>query len=231
MTASMLALSKSQGGIVAAVGAVVLLVAASLILLRGRSDEVKPDIPAAMKPGPSNPDLEGPMLLRLQGWGVLLILFLVIWIPLYFLRQPAVNAAHAEQLRIDSIQRGKDITEPASITNPDGFNCMRCHGPQLTGGPVLYNGNVTTSQNLTTACSLFTLDQIRAAIEQGVPNTAMPSWSVKYQGAMDDQQIQDIINYLLTIQNIPFSQNKCTNPKAGSPTPAPSASPSASPTK
>jgi len=63
----------------------------------------------------------------------------------------------------------------------------------------------------------------------------MPSWSVKFAGAMDDQQINDVVNYLLSIQKVPFSKNVCTNPKAGvSPSPAASASsaspsPSASP--
>jgi hypothetical protein len=55
----------------------------------------------------------------------------------------------------------------------------------------------------------------------------MPSWSVKYQGAMDDQQISDVINYLIsinTIEVVPFDKNVCLNPKAGSPTPAPAAS-------
>jgi hypothetical protein len=37
----------------------------------------------------------------------------------------------------------------------------------------------------------------------------MPSWSVRYAGSMDDQQINDIVNYLLTIQKLPASKNLC----------------------
>ena len=58
----------------------------------------------------------------------------------------------------------------------------------------------------------------------------MPSWSVKYAGAMDDLQIQDLVNYILSIQTVPDDQNVCINAAAASPTPTSSASPSASPT-
>ena len=44
----------------------------------------------------------------------------------------------------------------------------------------------------------------------------MPSWSIRFQGALDDQQIQDILNYIVSIQNdggVQFDQNVCINPK------------------
>jgi hypothetical protein len=40
----------------------------------------------------------------------------------------------------------------------------------------------------------------------------MPSWSVRFAGAMDDQQINDLVNYILSIQDIPDAQNVCLNP-------------------
>jgi hypothetical protein len=44
----------------------------------------------------------------------------------------------------------------------------------------------------------------------------MPSWSVRFAGAMDDQQIQDLVNYILSIQKEPKDKNLCINPpKAG----------------
>ena len=44
----------------------------------------------------------------------------------------------------------------------------------------------------------------------------MPSWSIRYAGALDDQQINDIVNYLVTIssKNVPFKDNVCMNPDA-----------------
>jgi cytochrome c2 len=37
----------------------------------------------------------------------------------------------------------------------------------------------------------------------------MPSWSVRFAGAMDDQQINDLVNYLLSIQKVPTKDNVC----------------------
>jgi hypothetical protein len=42
----------------------------------------------------------------------------------------------------------------------------------------------------------------------------MPSWSVRYAGPLNDQQITDIINYVLSIQEVEFDQNVCLNPEA-----------------
>jgi len=57
----------------------------------------------------------------------------------------------------------------------------------------------------------------------------MPSWSIKFSGAMDDQQIDDLVEYLVSInrKTVPFGQNKCINPDLMS-TASPSASASAS---
>ena len=44
----------------------------------------------------------------------------------------------------------------------------------------------------------------------------MPSWSIRNQGALDDQQINDIVNYLVDMssENVPFKDNVCLNPDA-----------------
>ena len=44
----------------------------------------------------------------------------------------------------------------------------------------------------------------------------MPSWSIRYQGALDDQQINDLVNYLvyMSSQNVPYEDNICLNPDA-----------------
>ena len=46
---------------------------------------------------------------------------------------------------------------------------------------------------------------------------------------MDDQQINDLVNYILSIQKVPQSQNICVNPPKPATTASPSASGSASP--
>ena len=44
----------------------------------------------------------------------------------------------------------------------------------------------------------------------------MPSWSIRFAGALDDQQINDIVTYLISVssQVVAFDDNICTNPAA-----------------
>ena len=43
----------------------------------------------------------------------------------------------------------------------------------------------------------------------------MPSWSIRFEGALDDQQINDIVMYLISVssKNVPFKDNICTEPR------------------
>lgn len=222
----LLALTKIQGLILAAGGVVFIAIAGATIALRGRTKAESPDIPPAMRPGPSDPDLETPLLNKLQGWGVLLVVFFVIWIPLTWLREPSENLAQERALKTDAIERGKDGVQLFSEENQTGIGCVRCHGPELRGQVIQVGETTYPSANLTTVCSRLTVDEIRATIEQGRAVTlggeeilVMPSWSIRYAGALDDQQISDIIQYLIEIneKTVPFEQNKCLNPEAASP--------------
>jgi mono/diheme cytochrome c family protein len=223
----MLALSRAQGLIIAVGGAIVLLVAGGALLSRGRvgRKEEPPRIPFAMRPGPSDPDLETPLLAKLQGWGVLLVAFFVIWIPLTWLFEPDTNLHQEEALLTDSVARGRSGVELFTEENQAGVGCVRCHGPELRGSVILDTTTQTpiTTPNLTTVCGgpwtghplIYSLNDIYITIQQG--RNLMPSWSIRYAGALDDQQINDIVNYIVSIQDtsqVSFEHNVCTNPDA-----------------
>jgi mono/diheme cytochrome c family protein len=232
----LLAFSKSAGGTIAAVGLVVFVLAALYLATRGgwrtpAGEHQKVEVPASMTPGPADAELDTSIFERLQGWGIVLVLFFMIWIPAYWLGQPDANQAAAARLTTDSIARGQMITQPNNeAVNPGGVGCVNCHGADLQGGTTLFNGKPYPVPPLYNVCdytvhgAIKSVDDLRHVIEQGRAGTPMPSWSVKYQGAMDDQQISDVINYLISINesSVPFDKNACINPKAGSPTPAPS---------
>ena len=59
------------------------------------------------------------------------------------------------------------------------------------------------------------MDDIYQVIEQG-RGPVMPSWSIRYAGALTDQQINDIVVYLIDMssENVPFENNICLNPEA-----------------
>src|SRR5712691_2600805 len=103
----MLALSSTAGVILLALGGIFVVAAGAALVLRGRvTHEPEPDIPPAMEPGPSDSALETPLLQKLQGWGVVLIAFFVVWLPVTWLFEPSTNLKQERDLKIAAIQRG-----------------------------------------------------------------------------------------------------------------------------
>jgi hypothetical protein len=220
----MIALTQAQGIVLVIGGGIFVLVAGSVLVLRGRRKAEAPDIPVAMRPGPSDPDLETPLLTKLQGWGVLLVVFFVIWIPVTWLFEPSQNLDQEKALLTDSIARGSSDVQPFTEENQGGIGCTRCHGPSLEGSKILntVNNSVVPTPDLTTVCGgpwtghplIYSLNDIYITIQQGRGD--MPSWSIRFAGALDDQQINDIVNYLVSIQgeSVSYAHNICTNPDA-----------------
>jgi len=220
----MLALSQAQGIVLAVGGAVFVAIAGGILILRGRHRE-DADIPNAMRPGPSDPDLETPLLQKLQGWGVLLILFFVVWVPAIWLFEPDRNLEQEQLMRQAAIDRGAHAVQVYTEENQGGVGCVNCHGQTLQGSVILNTATQTprTTPDLTTVCGgpftghplIYGLRDIQTTIEQG--RGQMPSWSIRYAGALGDQQINDLINYIVSIQDkekVPDSENVCTNPEA-----------------
>jgi mono/diheme cytochrome c family protein len=218
-----LALSDTAGVILLVLGAFFVVAAAAALILRSRvTREPAPDIPPAMEPGPSDPALETPLLQKLQGWGVLLVAFFVIWLPYNWLIEPSTNLEQDKTLKTEAIERGRRSVELFSEENQLGVGCVRCHGPELRGGVIASGTSYAYPPDLTTICGgpstghplIKSLADIYTTIEQG--RNVMPSWSIRYQGALDDQQINDIVNYLvfMSSKNVPFEDNICINPDA-----------------
>lgn len=235
----MLALSDTAGVILLVLGGVFVVATAAALVLRGRvTREPTPDIPPAMVPGPSDPALETPLLQKLQGWGVVLVTFFVIWLPYNWLIEPSTNLKQEEALKTEAIERGRRSVELFSEENQLGVGCVRCHGPELRGGVIAFQGTYAYPPDLTTICGgpstghtrIISLEDIYTTIERGRIAAGMPSWSIRYEGALDDQQINDIVNYLvfMSSKNVPNDQNVCTNEDAAKAAASPSASATAS---
>lgn len=220
----MLAATSTAGIVLLVLGAILVLAAGAALVARGRGTERGADIPSGMRPGPSDAALETPLLQKLMGWGVVLVAFFVIWIPFTWLREPTQNLQQEEELKTQAIDRGHRATLLFSEANGLGVGCVRCHGPELRGMPIQSGDTVVQSANLTTLCggnlitpghpSITSIDDIYQVIQEG--RGAMPSWSIRFQGALDDQQINDLVNYLVDMssQNVPFESNVCLNPDA-----------------
>jgi len=218
----MLAQTNIAGALLLLLGGVLVAVSVGALYLRGRSRGKPIEIPGAMQPGPSDGALETPLLHKMQGWGVVLVAFFVVWFPATWLFEPTTNLHQEEALLEESIERGSRAVFPFSEENQLGVGCVRCHGPELRGGVIQAGDTFANPPNLTDICAgnlgthaaIASTDDIRQVIMQG--RGFMPSWSVRFQGALNDQQINDLVNYLIDMssENVPFEINICTNPKA-----------------
>jgi mono/diheme cytochrome c family protein len=171
-----------------------------------------------MAAGPSDADLEKPLLEKLQAWMLVSIIFLAVWIPIQWVREPKQNLADEKTSVAESVVRGRMTTEQFEEgVNELGFGCIRCHGDGLTGGVNFFKGQFVSPPNLTDVCGRLTFDQIAETIREGRAGTDMPSWSIRSAGPLDDQQINDLLEYIVSIQSIPkdSKDNLCTNPPQG----------------
>ena len=220
----MLALSTTAGIVLAIAGALITAAAIAGLALRHRTRETGPDIPDALKPGPSDAALETPLLQKLQGWSVVMLAFFVVWIPATWIAEPSTNLNQEHELKELALSRGARAVQPFSEENQLGVGCVRCHGPDLTGGIVQAGTTFAFPPNLTNICAgpfgtpahpaIYSIDDIYQVIAEG--RGVMPSWSIREEGALDDQQINDIVVYLVeqSSENVPFEDNVCINEEA-----------------
>ena len=184
-------------------------------VVRRRSAD--PSIPIGFRPAPSDDELETNVLERWQGWGLLLTLFLGIFLPTYvlFFEKPRMEHAGLEQ-RAESIERGSKHFALSTETNTSGYGCAQCHGANAGGGivpnfkssptskPVDYKApNLREVFSRQLALKKTPTEAYRFVFEtiaKGRPGTPMATWGLGYGGPLNDQQLEDIINYLISIQ-------------------------------
>jgi mono/diheme cytochrome c family protein len=227
----MLAETNVTGILLVSLGALAIALSIVAFALRNRARGRKAQVPGALRPGPADAPLETPLLNRLQGWGVVLMTFFVIWFPLQWLLEPSRNFTQDEELRSLAEQRGEEAIYPYSEENQLGVGCTRCHGSELKGGVIPFTDPSTGQpgyaypKNLTTICAgildpagnhptIVSVEDIYQVIDEG--RGAMPSWSIRFSGALTDQQINDIVTYLITLssQTVAYDDNICINPDA-----------------
>ena len=225
MPGSQTLVAASTAGVVLLVlGAIFVVAAAAALYFRSRQKEQPIDIPRGMRPGPADAALETPLLQKLQGWGVVLVAFFVVFVPYNWLREPSENLRQEEELQTLAFDRGELAVQNFSEENQLGVGCVRCHGPELRGGVIQSGDTLAYPPNLTNICAgpfgdpphnaILSQEDIYQVIEEG--RNAMPSWSIRFEGALNDQQINDLVVYLIetSSENVPFEDNVCLNPEA-----------------
>jgi mono/diheme cytochrome c family protein len=122
--------------------------------------------------------------LRWQRAGAFVLFLLVLAFPLY---RATESSRRADALAMENtalVTGGHQLYE---------LNCSSCHGKQGEG----IDAPALNSQQFLTG---VTDDQIRGIIAGGVPGTAMPAWLSEYGGPLTDQQIEEIVAYLRSLE-------------------------------
>jgi mono/diheme cytochrome c family protein len=185
---------------------VTILVLAGVVYLvfSARQKAQASGIPPSRRPGPTDEALEGPVLERYQAWGLILTAFLALLLPALYLREPDRQAEAAEKELETSREQGAHTYQEF---------CARCHGPDAKGGVVKrfkQPGNPDAepadypAPNLTEISTRHPDQRVAQVawdtIQKGREGTPMPAWGVRSNGPMNDQQITDLVNWLISIQ-------------------------------
>jgi len=218
-----LALSRQQR---IGLGVAIVMVVGWLVYIVGttrRTAEPGSEIELApnRKPYLDDEGLEGPKLTKALTWGLVLMGFIAVGLPVYWLREPTREAGGGFDrgtawFERNAIEHGKNLfAAPPKEGEPGArkahFNCAQCHGADGQGAARTFQLSDPLNPNapprpvswdcppLNTVTLRYRDDEIRNILVYGRPGTPMPAWGVKGGGPMNDQQIDDLITYLHSI--------------------------------
>jgi len=165
--------------------------------------------------------LEGTRLTKYLWWAFAMLTISAIGLPVYWLHEPyrqkgAGFDRGAKYFEDTSIKRGEEAFQ-ATPGNPPTprephYGCETCHGVEGVGGSALYTLSDPskpdaparqvqwTAPPLNTALLRYRPEEIKTIITYGRAGTPMPPWGVLGGGALNDQQIEDLISYIGSIQ-------------------------------
>jgi len=161
---------------------------------RGGAEEVAPNL----KPGIDDQQLETKRLEGGQKAAIAFSAFLAISLPLYFLGENNRQEGFVEEFSVGSVERGEHIVEE--------FACFSCHGPLGSGGSAPFveprSGVSVTwaAPSLDDVFYRYDRDEVIFWVTYGRGNTPMPAWGLDGGGPMNEQQVEDVVNYLESIQ-------------------------------
>lgn len=197
--------------------ALVLFVAVAAISARRQ----KPAVPANLTPYYDDATMEGPKLERFLGAAVLFSAVLAASLPVYWLLEPTRMSGMDSDFLADSVERGKERfgreATPGSEILP--LECARCHGDTAEGGTATFvlapdePGEVTetvqwAAPSLDDVLLRFSAEEVAQIITYGRPGTPMPAWGLAGGGPLPKQPVDDLVNYLQSIQIKPEAAKK-----------------------
>lgn len=202
---------KSVGYTLAVILIVGFAVAVFLNMRKGRK-EVGSEIELAAnrKPYYDDDTLETRKLDRTLQLGLLTLIVIAVALPLYWLAEPGRQDDKIEGWNETFIKRGEELYN-------EGANCAACHGPEGTGGAATYtltapNGDFISQVSwqapaLDTVLYRYSREEVTFILNYGRGFSPMPAWGAPGGGPLTTQQIDNIIDYLQSIQ-LPAGENQ-----------------------
>jgi len=163
------------------------------------------------KPYYADEVLEGKKLDRTLTFGLITLMICSVAVPLYWLNEPGRQDGAIRQFGKEFASRGGELF---ASTADGGLNCAGCHGGmKAQGGVAEYT--ITDAEGhfvrkvqwqapaLDTVLLRYSREEVRFILDYGRPFSPMPAWGTKGGGPLNDQQVQNLIDYLESIQITP----------------------------
>ncbi|QYG94818.1 cytochrome c [Iamia sp. SCSIO 61187] len=205
--------TQSAIGGIALFAALVIVLSYAWINVRQGRAEVGSEIELApnRKPYYSDEELEGKKLDRTLTFGLIGLFVVAITLPLYWLNEPARQEGAREDFNRAFVARGAAMFD---TTENGGFNCAFCHGGMTAeGGTTPFtitdaNGQFVKQVDwqgpaLNTVFLRFSREEVRYILTYGRTYSPMPAWGVEGGGPLNEQQLQNLMDYLESIQISP----------------------------
>jgi len=196
---------RAIGFVLAALVVLGFFIAILVNMRKGRA-EVGSEIELAAnrRPYMADDELETKKLDRTLGLGLVVLCVIAIALPLYWLAEPGRQADAVKGFQNTFIARGENIYVNAA-------QCASCHGPAGVGGVANYTitdpstGDFVAQVQwkapaLNTVMYRYTPDQVKFILNYGRGYSPMPAWGAPGGGPLTDQQLDDVIAYLTSIQ-------------------------------
>jgi mono/diheme cytochrome c family protein len=204
--------NSSIGWLIAFVATAAVVVYAAVNVLSHGKPELGAEIELAAnrKPYLSDEELEGPKLDKTLSIALLVLFVIAIGLPLYWIFEPGRQANAKVDFDKVFVTRGSKLFAP---TADGGFNCAFCHGGMDAKGNVV-DYNLTEPDGTTTAVKWrapalntvllrYSRKEVTYILTYGRPQTPMPAWGLDGGGPLNAQQIQNLVDYLESIQLTP----------------------------
>jgi mono/diheme cytochrome c family protein len=179
----------------------------------------KPELGAELELAPNrkpyfdDETLEGPKLTRALSLGLVLVTICAAGIPVLWVMEPARQENAANGFGEKFVSRGEGLYATASDEHPFGLGCAGCHGGTAGGIREDYVLTDATTGDVqvvdwrapatNTVLLRYSREEVRFILAYGRPGTPMPAWGVAGGGPLNDQQLQNLIDYLESEQLTP----------------------------